>query len=288
MLDDEAFSRLRRAIDELAEADAPELVVEARVVARAKVRSILADELAEAMLERSRTEMRALDGNPACPRTGIELGWYVYGVVASPGPELPDDLPGVDPRLSPLIVVEDDLAAIASQIPLAEYGDDALRARLEDPEWLAARARAHDAVLEVAMLMSTVVPMRLCTTYANESGLRRMLVREHDSLAAGLARFDGKAEWRVAVRADRPGPDRDECAAAVHERLAGLAAETLVVADGELAFDGAYLVEDDAVGELYETAAAVAEEFEPAGCRIAPSGPFPPYNFVKGTIEAPW
>ena len=43
------------------------------------------------------------------------------------------------------------LAALVSRVPLSEYGEEPVRARLEDPDWLEAKARAHEAVLEGAL-----------------------------------------------------------------------------------------------------------------------------------------
>ena len=43
-------------------------------------------------------------------------------------------------------LVEGDLAALLSPVPLAEYGDERLREHLEDISWLERTARAHEAV----------------------------------------------------------------------------------------------------------------------------------------------
>lgn len=251
---DEGFALFRKAIDELAGPDAPGLVGEARTV---------------------------------------DLGWYVFGVVTAPGPVLPDELLGVDPRHAPLIVVEDDLAAVASQVPLTEFGEERLREHLEDPAWLRRRALTHDDVLVGVSALVTVVPMRLCTVYPTESALRRMLVRERAPLLEGLARFEGAAEWRVQVLAPEP-VDREACGGAVHSRLAAVAEETaLNVAHGshpidDVVLSGAYLVRHDAAPELHDAVAALRTEYEPLGLDLVSTGPWPPYAFVNGSIEMPW
>ena len=49
---DDSLERLRAALDELAAADAADLLNEARIEARARVRATLTDALAHSMLER--------------------------------------------------------------------------------------------------------------------------------------------------------------------------------------------------------------------------------------------
>jgi hypothetical protein len=284
---------LRKAIDELAAVDAADVVAEARASARARVRAVLADAMTDALLERSRLEIgaRGIESLPPAATSPVALGWYVYGVVSAPGPVLPDDLPGVDPRHAPLIVVEDDLAAVVSQVPLAEFGDETLRENLDDPEWLEPRASTHECVLETVAALATVIPMRRCTVYDSESALRRMLVREHGPLTDGLERFAGTAEWRVAVLAGDTGVEPSPAQRNdLHERLAAVAVDALVdhPADHEAVMSGVYLVRDTAVGELRTAVAALNAEYEPLGFDVVLTGPAVPYTFVKGTIEVAW
>jgi Gas vesicle synthesis protein GvpL/GvpF len=221
---DDSLERLRAAIDELAALDAEDLLAEARVEARCRVRATLTDALAHSMLEqlhdqldappppsaRSRVRRPAPQPHPdvdplrpSPPRTkpSSERAWYVYGVVAGET-ELDGELPGVDPARSLTILREGALGAVASQVPLEEFDEARLREHLADMVWVEATARAHEAVLDDVCRQATVIPMRMCTVYRTEGGIREMLIRESEPLREALDYLEGKAEWGVKVFTD--------------------------------------------------------------------------------------
>ena len=408
---DEAFEALRETIDSLAAAEVSELVAEARIEARAKVRSILAEAMAQALLDRSQLELgKPLRSSGGPPRAGAgretarpagvkgetrraggeretarpagqaktrgraespvaspqpepalpeqpvegksvtrgaraeasadELGWYVYCIVGDTGLDLPDSLAGVEARHRVRLLAEGDLAAVASQVPLSEFGEETLRESLGDVEWLERTARAHERVLDEVRALATVIPMRLCTIYRSESSVGQMLVRERQPLSEALARLAGKTEWGLKIFVDpsvveraakeasddlarldaeleeasaggvymrrkqlegllREEADRlvEECVEDAHSRLSVLAVEALRNPlqtreasghDGQMVYNGVYLLEDAATGELHACVAALSDEYGPRGCDLQATGPWPPYNFVKSSIEAAW
>jgi hypothetical protein len=128
-----------------------------------------------------------------------DLAWYVYGVVeaAATAPAVG----GVEGDVA--LVQEGPVAALVSRVPLSEYGEQPVRARLEDPEWLEAKARAHDAVLEGALRSGPVVPFRLLTLYRNEAELRAFLAGRGADLRDVLQRVRGKVELGVKAFVDR-------------------------------------------------------------------------------------
>src|SRR5204862_457284 len=63
-------------------------------------------------------------------------------------------------------------------------------------------ARAHEKVLEAALEAGTIVPLRLCTIYESEAGVRRMLQDEGETLARALEILDGRQEWGVKLLVD--------------------------------------------------------------------------------------
>jgi Gas vesicle synthesis protein GvpL/GvpF len=229
---DDSLERLRAAIDELAAMDAADLLAEARIEARARVRATLTDALAHSMLERLREQLpEPMDEPPAAPparKTSRpaaptprrsarpdEPAWYVYGVVGSDA-ELNGPLSGVDPAEPVTIVREDALAAVTSQVPLEEFDEERLREHLADMAWVEATARAHQDVLDSVCAQVTVIPMRMCTVYRTEGGVREMLHREADALQDALAHLRGKAEWGVKafVSMDSEGREADADAGA--------------------------------------------------------------------------
>lgn len=138
----------------------------------------------------------------SAPARRDEVLWAYCVATADAG--LPAGGPGVEPDHRLERVEQGDLAALVSKVPLAHYGEDALRTNLNDLEWLERVARAHEAVLEAALAESTIVPLRLCTIFEGYEGVTGMLEAEHESLQAALNLLDGRQEWGVKVLVDRP------------------------------------------------------------------------------------
>jgi len=222
------------------------------------------------------------------------------------------------------------LTAVVSEVPLDEYGEDALRENLNDIAWLEAAARRHEEVLDALLRATTVIPLRLCTVYRSEDAVRDMLAAERAGLHEAIDRLRGQAEWGLKVFCDRaalaqaaaaPGDgaagqgegaaylarrraeaDARERAREVldavvreaHERLAAVAREALVNPlqgreltgrEDDMALNGVYLVDDDEVARLRAAAEEVADA-APEGLSFELTGPWPPYNFVKRSVEA--
>ena len=105
---------------------------------------------------------------------------------------------------SPVERVEDKgLAAFVSRVPLGEFGEEPLRRNLNDLAWLERVARSHEAVLERALDHGTIVPLRICTIFADESGVARMLSDQEAALRAVLDALAGRQEWGVKLLVDR-------------------------------------------------------------------------------------
>lgn len=269
-----------------------------------------------------------------------ELGWYVYCVVGDTDLGLPGSLAGVDAGHSVRLLAEGGLAAVASQVPLSEFGEATLRESLNDVEWLERTARAHERVLDAVRALTTVIPMRLCTIYRGESSVGEMLLRERQALTEALARLAGKTEWGLKIFVDPAAVERaakeasdelarldaelesasvggaymrrkqlegllrdetdrlvDECVEDAHARLSGLAVEALRNPlqrpeasghSGQMALNGVYLLDDAANEGLHACVATLTREYGLLGCDLEVTGPWPPYNFVKSSIEAAW
>jgi hypothetical protein len=140
----------------------------------------------------------------AVAQTAEALGWYVYGVVAADA--APPALSGVSGGVE--LVAAGSVAALVSRVDLAEFGEEPIRTRLEDPAWLERTARAHEEVLEEALAAGPVVPFRLLTVYADDADLRRFLVEHGSGLRAVLDRVRGKVELGVKAFVDREALDR--------------------------------------------------------------------------------
>jgi hypothetical protein len=143
-----------------------------------------------------------------------DRGCYVYCVVRESADLSLSGLVGVAPGFDVATVTYRGLSAVVSEVPLQQFGADALKDNFEDLEWLERTARAHDAILARALAADAVVPLRLCTIFTDEAGVRRMLERGREFLLDVLGRLRGKAEWSVKLLADQK---KIESAAREHE-----------------------------------------------------------------------
>ncbi|MHB9863830.1 GvpL/GvpF family gas vesicle protein [Streptomyces sp. YIM S03343] len=130
---------------------------------------------------------------------------YVYAVCRPPDAPLQADLPGVagDP---PRLLAHHGLTAVVSHVPERDFAEEPLRTHLEDLDWLAATARAHQQVVDALTVVTTPLPMRLATVFRDDSGVRMMMEEREDVFRRALERLRDRVEWGVKVYAD-PGAD---------------------------------------------------------------------------------
>lgn len=215
--------RWQELLHELAEREAPRILEEARAGARLRARAVLEDALVDEILSAitrpapaatpgpafnpglaipepaATAEPEAVPQPTATPAPAGEA-WWVYCVLRSAdADEAGAALTGVEPGSAVEAVVEDDLAALASRVPLPEYGDEQLRLHLEHIEWLERTARAHEAVQRSVMARADLVPVRLCTLYRDRAAVRRVLRENAGLFADNLALVQGCSEWGVKV-----------------------------------------------------------------------------------------
>lgn len=136
---------------------------------------------------------------------------YAYAVVRSSGPAAQRaqtalaDVRGV--AGAPVTLVRSGaVAAAVSAVPGEEFSEGALRARLEDLDWLESTARSHHLVIETLAARTTVLPLRLATVYLDDSRIERMLGERQEAFTALLDRFDDHVEWGVKVYAEIAAP----------------------------------------------------------------------------------
>lgn len=335
--------RLRAALRRTADQDVDELLAEARAEARATVRSALTEALTDALFERARTRLETprseerVSRPPAGPQPARtpeaapspEAGGrlcYVYGVTSSASVPGLDGLAAIDPRHAVRSLAEGPLAALVSDVAGSDFSEQQLRAHLEDLEWVETVARRHEGVLDELSTRTTTIPMRMCTVYRAEDGVREMLRREAQPLQAALQHLAGKAEWGVKVYFDRrrartghdaepgDGPtgaaylegkrrardldqEVDRVCAQIHEELGSLASESALNAPqrpepsaerGEMVMNGVYLVEHERAEEFHQRVRSISANAAELGIELAETGPWPPYNFLPAQTGATW
>jgi hypothetical protein len=94
------------------------------------------------------------------------------------------------------------LTAVVGTVGLDEFGEEALRNNLEDLDWLAATARAHDAVISAIARGGPVVPMRMATVFLDDSRIRDLLEARYDDFVSALDRVNAREEFGVKAFAD--------------------------------------------------------------------------------------
>lgn len=153
----------------------------------------------------SSLEPQAAPSHPApsavpSPSDTRELLW-AYCVLREADPA-PDGQEGITARPVERIRTG-GLVALVSRVPAAEFASEPLTRNLNDLTWLERVARGHEAVLDAALAQSTIVPLRMCTIFEGEDGVREMLERRRASLSDTLDALDGRLEWAVKVLVDR-------------------------------------------------------------------------------------
>jgi hypothetical protein len=128
--------------------------------------------------------------------------FYVYcvGERDALSPLVNDELPDAIEIDSGLEMIDaGGLAAVASAVPLADYGEDALQARLNDAAWTAVRAMRHERVIEHFASRASVIPLRFGTIYLRRERIEEMLGEKRDELRGIIERLRGREEWGVNI-----------------------------------------------------------------------------------------
>jgi hypothetical protein len=217
-----ADERLRRwAAERL-----PALLARAEEEALAEVRAAMRDALVEAALEREGAPRRRKpepaaaasvdsphDAGPStepaaeAPTEPTGEAFWLYAV----GRDSPLSHPVAGIAEAPVRALEDaGLTALVSPVPLPEFGEEQLKEKLNDLGWLEGVARAHQRVVDEAFERGPVVPLRLCTIYQGEAGVRELLRERHERFRELLDSIEGREEWGVKLYVD---PEELEAAA---------------------------------------------------------------------------
>ena len=145
----------------------------------------------------------------AHPMTGErknQLGYYVYCIAESVTAQQLDasSFPAaIEDNAKLEWVRANDLAALASEVSLELYGEEALAEHLSDATWTAVRAMRHETVVEYVAKRASVVPLRFGTIYLERSSIERMLNEKGRELTQIIERLRGREEWGVNVYWDR-------------------------------------------------------------------------------------
>jgi hypothetical protein len=146
------------------------------------------------------------DNKRETPKHGGEQGFYVYciGEQEALAKVFEEALPAAIETDAVLEMISaDTLAAVASPVPLADYGEDVLEERLGDATWTAIRAMRHEKIVEHFARRASVVPLRFGTIYLERENVAEMLSQKQADLRAIIERLRGREEWGLNVYYDR-------------------------------------------------------------------------------------
>ena len=193
-----------------------------------------------------------------------DWAWYLYGITRA------EQGTGERVSIGASMSAEDsehteaipsgDLLAIVRRVPVAEFSAEALHAQAEDPTWIEAIARRHNAVIEAVHRTRAILPAKFGCVYASSEDVQMALQAEHDALLARLDRIDGCDEWGVRLYGDvatiRQRADAEqEAVQRLRRELAsaspGRAYFLQRKLEDELASAAGHLL-DDLVGQAYE------------------------------------
>jgi len=132
------------------------------------------------------------------PEGSEAKGWYLYGVIDR------------EPRADAFSGLDDvrcvrfkHTAALVSEVSLDEFDESQLPARLNDPKWLERKLWAHERVLERALEMATVVPMKFATIFKSELRLLAALDAHYERILELFRKLKGKQEYGLKVFSQR-------------------------------------------------------------------------------------
>ena len=125
---------------------------------------------------------------------------YTYAVTRPFDIATVADVRGVDDAAICLLQHR-DIVAVASAMPPEAADENAVRARLETMDSVAATARAHHAVVDAVAAHGAVVPFRLATIHRDQRRVIDLLRERYVEFEAALDRLAGRVEMGVKVYA---------------------------------------------------------------------------------------
>lgn len=147
---------------------------------------------------------------------------YVYALAdAKAAPAIAKaGLRGIDGgRVEP--IVHDPLLAATSIVPASDFEERPLNDHLQDIDWLAPRAAAHqDVNAKLLGIADAIVPLSFGAIYRGTAGVIELLRARAGELRQRLAGLAGKGEWIVSVERDDAPLTGSAALAALDEEIA--------------------------------------------------------------------
>jgi hypothetical protein len=241
-------------------------------------------------------------------------GTYMYAITRPLPESVLADVPGMLGS-TVRVVCHGGLACVVSTVDLADFGEEQLRANLEDMTWVERVSRAHDDVVRSVAALDTTAPLRLATVCNDDAAVQQRLGRLGRRGEKLLSVLDGRDEWGlkllggaaqpVAAVAASSGAEylrrrrddfahRDELSVAATRQADDVytfVAATAVAArrhrpqDARLSglarpmlLNASFLVDRHEADAFRRSIDAVAQALPPDSVQL--TGPWPPYSFT--------
>ncbi|MFF9094821.1 GvpL/GvpF family gas vesicle protein [Streptomyces sp. NPDC014802] len=152
-------------------------------------------------------------GDLVGPRGGVLV--CVFAVTGAPRPAGAADARGHEEGGPLRVLTAGELFLHVQDVPVAAFGEEPLRARLERADDLERLARAHHRAVEAAARCGAVVPLPLATLFHGDDSAVAAVAERSVGLVALLQRLRGRTEWAVKVHAAGAGvraPDAGDAA----------------------------------------------------------------------------
>ena len=150
---------------------------------------------------------------------------YLYAVARADAADAiaQADLRGIDAGMVEAII-EGGLLGATSIVPTSEYEEQPLNDRLQDLDWLAPRAAAHQEVNgKLLDLAGAVLPLAFGAIYRGTEGVRDLLRARADDFADRLRSVEGRAEWIVSIEREGSQAVAGDALRALDAEIAGAA-----------------------------------------------------------------
>ena len=207
---------------------------------------------------------------------------YAYAVARSFDPARLAGVRGVDGAEVHLVPYR-EIVAVVSPVPLAEFDEAALRAKLERLPWLEATARTHHAVVDAVAACGVTLPLRLATVYRGDERVAEVLRQDYLRRRRAQHRARDDAWQRAAAAAARVDATLAELA--VDSRHRPPQSPRLSGARGENVLNATYLVDAERAEEF--AARARHLDAEAPDARVELTGPWAPYSFAPPDDQEP-
>lgn len=92
--------------------------------------------------------------------------------------------------------------AVVSKVSEDEFSEENLKKNLSDIEWIKAKVKIHENVIERIIPYSSVIPFKFGTIFNTEDNLKGMLEEYIERFNDNLMYLDSKEEWGVKIYCD--------------------------------------------------------------------------------------